>query len=329
MASTDNPLKQLVESCITDFATWLLDSAVIDAQPLNVELLAQTVRVDQLYRVTLVDGRVVKLHIEFQGVRTHEPMPLRMLDYMTRLVKLDPALDLHSVVFYVGKEAGKDDKGKHQINGSDGEPVLSWRYQVIHLWKMNAQELLDLKRPALLPLVGQTKIDKPNEVLSKVVENLGEILDTGLRRRLFTGLLALVEDEEIIQMLEKMIEEDELLTNTPYLQRIREKTREEALAEGLTEGLAQGRAEGLTKGRAEGKRLADYRTILDILVWRFDPPASTYQEIEDMLTLVADEQELRGLRKTATQAQKFTDFQTALLILTTEQRILGYKTETK
>src|SRR5690348_11380196 len=126
MAATDSPLKQLIESCIIDFATWLLDSPVIDAQPLNVELVGQTVRVDQVYRVTLANGRVLILHIEFQGKRSHEPMHLRMLDYMTRRVRFEPELDLHSVVFYVGKGAGEDDNGKHQVNGSDGKPVLSW-----------------------------------------------------------------------------------------------------------------------------------------------------------------------------------------------------------
>ncbi|CAN5864861.1 hypothetical protein BH10CHL1_BH10CHL1_29940 [soil metagenome] len=47
-------------------------------------------------------------------------MPLRMLDYMAHLVKINPGLDLHSVVFYVGKGAGADDEGKHQIEGADG-----------------------------------------------------------------------------------------------------------------------------------------------------------------------------------------------------------------
>jgi predicted transposase YdaD len=127
MASTDSPLKQLVESCITDFATWLLKGDVKHIQPLNVELQDQKVLVDQLYRVTLADEHVIKLHIEFQGPRSHESMQLRMLDYMTRHVKADPDLDLHSVVFYVGKGAGADDEGRYQVNGVDGQPVLKWR----------------------------------------------------------------------------------------------------------------------------------------------------------------------------------------------------------
>jgi hypothetical protein len=132
MASTDSPLKDLIETCIVDFASWLLEAEVIDAQPINTELPGQPVRVDQLYLVHLVDGRRVKLHIEFQGVRSHEPMPLRRLDYMTRQAKSYPNYQQHKVVFYVGEGAGVDDTGEHYLNGADGQPIATWRYQVIH-----------------------------------------------------------------------------------------------------------------------------------------------------------------------------------------------------
>jgi hypothetical protein len=116
MALTDSPLKDLVESCIIDFASWLLDAEVIAAQPLNTELAGQPVRVDQLYLVTLVDRRRVKLHIEFQGLRSHEPMRLRMIDYMTRQARTERDSQQHSVVFYVGQGAGADDTGEHRID---------------------------------------------------------------------------------------------------------------------------------------------------------------------------------------------------------------------
>jgi len=304
MASTDNPLKQLVESCITDFATWLLDSAVLDAQPLNVELLAQTVRVDQLYRVTLVDGRVIKLHIEFQGIRTHEPMPLRMLDYMTRLVKLDPALDLHSVVFYVGAGAGADDKGIHAVNGPDSKPVIQWRYHIIQLWKMKAEELLALHQPALLPLVGQTKIDNPELILPQVVDELKTVSDEMLRKRLLTGLLALMNDKGAAQMIETMLEKEELLTDTPFLQKIREEARTKALADGL----AAGKAEGIN----EGARSSARRDILNVLKWRFDPSISRYEQIQQVLNTIHALERLETLLKLAVQATDLDGFQKGL-----------------
>ena len=65
MADTDSPLKQLVSAFITDFAAWLL--AEVRSPPLNVELPAETLAADQVFQVTLADGRTLVLHIEFQG----------------------------------------------------------------------------------------------------------------------------------------------------------------------------------------------------------------------------------------------------------------------
>jgi len=85
MAATDHPLKRLVSIFIDDFAAWLLNSPVRKAHPLNVELLADRFATDQVFRVTLADGRDLVLHIEFQGRRSDPPMPWRMLEYMPRL----------------------------------------------------------------------------------------------------------------------------------------------------------------------------------------------------------------------------------------------------
>jgi hypothetical protein len=71
MADTDSPLKQLFSAFIADFAAWLLQADVRDAYPLNIELPAETLAADQIFHVTLVDGHVLVLHIEFQGRTSH------------------------------------------------------------------------------------------------------------------------------------------------------------------------------------------------------------------------------------------------------------------
>lgn len=85
MAATDHPLKRLVSTCITEFASWLLSTPVHAVRPLNVELPADLLTTDQVFQVTLDDGRALVLHIEFQGRRSQPPMPWRMLEYMPRL----------------------------------------------------------------------------------------------------------------------------------------------------------------------------------------------------------------------------------------------------
>lgn len=289
MAATDDPLKLLVETFIEDFAAWLLQAEVVEAHPLNVELPGQPQRVDQLYRVELVDSRKVKLHIEFQGIRSHEPMPLRMLDYMVRHIRSDPNLDLHSVVFYIGRGAGTHDSGVHEIAGADGLPIMRWRYQVIHLWQMRAQELMALERPALLPLVGLTVIDDPPAVLPEVLHSIGSLPDEGIRGRLVMSLVTLLSDEEMTKMIESLVEQEEFLVDSPYIRRLRERTRREALAEGVHDTLRKG--------------------ILNVLVWRFDPPVSIYQQIEDSLEPVTDEALLNDLLKSAVQSAELADFQ--------------------
>ena len=141
MADLDSPLKQLVSAFITDFAAWLLHADVREAYALNVELPGGILMADQVFHVMLADGRALVLHIEFQGRSSHQPMQWRMLEYMARLASTHH-LDVWSAVLYVGRGAGIDDTGNYQLTGPDGVVTLSWHYQVVRLWAMQAEELV-------------------------------------------------------------------------------------------------------------------------------------------------------------------------------------------
>ena len=130
------------------------------------ELPATTLAADQVFHVTLVTGQPLLLHLEFQGLGSRPPMSWRMLEYMARLAYTH-RLGMRSVVFYVGRGAGANDTGHHQITDLDGTATLLWRYQVMRLWQMPAEELLALETPALPALVGQTRIDQPAVVLRR------------------------------------------------------------------------------------------------------------------------------------------------------------------
>ena len=239
MAATDHPLKRLVSLFIDEFAAWLLNSPVREARPLNVELPADLLATDQVFQVTLVDGRELVLHIEFQGRRSHQPMPWRMLEYMPRLA-VTYRLPLWSVVFYVGAGAGIEDTGRHEIQGPAAVAPLVWHYQVVRLWQMSAEDLLALDQPALLALVGQTRLERPAVVLPAVVARLRQVPDAEARARLLTALLALIPQEEIVTMVEKLLEDDTLF-DSPFLRRIREEGREEGREAGREEGREEGR----------------------------------------------------------------------------------------
>lgn len=329
MAETDSPLKLLVSEGILDFAAWLLHADVQDAQPLNVELPGENLTVDLAYRIRLRDARETLLHLEFQGPRSREPMWWRMLTYMPRLARLY-RLPLCSVVLYVGRGAGTDDQGSHEVLGPDGMPALTWRYHAIRLWEMPAETLLRLDRPALLALVGQTRLTAPAVVLPEVVRRLRQVPDVMLQRRFLTALTALLTDEEMITMVESLIDRDDVLLDTPFLRRLREESqragREEGRQEGREEGRQEGRQEGheigLQEGRQEGRRLGTLltwrRSILDSLVTRLDPPASVYQQVADHLEQLTDEATLAALFKAMVRMENVA--QVRALLAETGQR---------
>ena len=305
MAETDNPLKRLFSDFSTDFAIWLLGEEVSSVRPTNIALLPseEEIRADEIFDVTLTDGRILNLHIDFQGIRSHRPMPWRVLDYISRIAETYHR-DVCSVVIYVGNGAGSDDKGRHQIKCSDGKVILSWRYRVIHLWKMKAEKLLKLNRPALLALIGQTQIDNPKKVLPQVVKRLRTVADDEMRGRLFTALLALINDQEMIDMIERMIARDNLLLDTPYIRRWRE--------EGFQDGLEEGREEGFDKGLKKGSLIARRRSLLEVLASRFEPPFPLYQEIEEGLSSITNERKLKTLLTTAIQSEDLAAFKNVM-----------------
>ena len=243
MAETDSLLKRLVSTFRLDFASWLLGTAVQTVCPLQSELPGTTVAVDQVFQVTLANGRELLLHLEFQGRRSPEPMQWRMLEYMTRLAHRH-RLDLESVVLYLGRGAGADDTGLYQVQGLEGTPVLAWRYRVMRLWQMRAEELMAVRQVAPLALLGQTQIAQPEATLAAVVTRIRGVADDALRDHILTAFLALLPDEEMISMVERLLEEDAWLLELPYLRRIRAEGRREGHAEGRREGEAEGRREG-------------------------------------------------------------------------------------
>jgi predicted transposase YdaD len=324
MAETDSPLKELVRDFAPDFAAWLLgvDPAAIAAvHAENVEFSACKVWSDTIFHVTLRSGQTTMLHIEFQGLRSERPMPMRMLDYIGRLVQ-QGWRSLCSAVIYVGDGAGVHDTGQYQVGCPDGSLTLTWHYRVIRLWQMAAEELLALQRPALLPLLGQTRISQPEQVLPAAVTAIGQVADYGQRVRLFDAFASLMRDEEVLTMAERLIEamDEGLLMDTPFLRRSREKGLAQGRAEGRAEGRTEGRAEGRTEGRAEGRtegraegRIEELqKIILDVLATRLKLTVPQYRRIEGRVEALADETRLRSLLRTAILAGDVTEFETAL-----------------
>ena len=97
-------------------------------------------------------------------------------------------------------------------------------------------------------------------------------------------------------MVERLIDHEDLLFDTPFLRRLRQEARAEGQAQGLEEGML----------------VARRRSILDVLVARFDPPASVYRQLEQHLETITEERRLVDLLTMAIQAHNMATFQDTL-----------------
>ena len=167
MNTTDTPIKVLLDEFAQPYAAWLLDmpeANIQSVQPLTIDLARkEALRADSLLQVFLADGRQTLLHIEIQGKSSNRPMQWRMLDYVNAIVQRknkEGQVSLCSVVIYVGEGAGKNDAGKYEIDCLFGNKTLTWSYRVIHLWNISAESLLETGIPAIIALIGQTRMVK-------------------------------------------------------------------------------------------------------------------------------------------------------------------------
>lgn len=226
MARTDSPLQLYFRHNVKEIASWLLGADVVSAQHHPLKLVRAKFEIDSAYVVQLANGKHCLLHVEFQGRRTHMPMPRRQLNYLTLLaMENDWPLSIESFVIYVEKGAGKNDTGQHTITRLDGSAALTWRYKVIRLWEESAEALLKHNRPAIMPFIGLMKVESPETTLPAVLEQIDSEPNAENRADLFGTLIALLSDQELIKMVKRYIEEEGLLMNTPFLRELRQNER--------------------------------------------------------------------------------------------------------
>ena len=154
---------------------------------------------------------------------------------------------------------------------------------------MPAEDLLALDSPALLALVGQTQVAQPEVVFPAVIARLRQEPDRERQRQLLTSLLALITEEEWIQMVERTLElEDQLMAESPFLRRIQESAR------------------------TAGSLTAWQRAILETLAVRFTFPEAVWESVEQRLATITDEAQLAALHVVAVQSTQLADFLASL-----------------
>lgn len=194
-------------------------------------------------------------------------------------------LPLRSVVLYLDAGAGANDIGSHAHHGPEGEPVLTWRYDVIHLWRWTADELVAVGRSGLMPLVGLTQIDEPSRSRPQVVAVIRTEPDRERQIALLRALIDLLPSEELIGMVQNVMthEDVEELRRFPSLWRQYQEPP------------------------ATGARTQRQIDILEAMVVRFDPPASEYRWAEQQLAAINDTARLDHIFQTALRADELSE----------------------
>ncbi len=225
----DNLCKSLVESNPRPFVTWLLGQSVNDTNIsiLKTELSVEPIRADF---VSFLDVGNQILHLEFQTQADSE-MPLRMLDYYTRLYR-QYRRPIRQIVLFLRATTAP------AVQVDYFETVSTQhRYQVIRLWEVAAEELLAF--PPLWPLAILAKTSNPETLLTDVARRLETIENREERLSLTTYTYLLGGLKFRKELLKQLLREEIMRESVTYRDLV--ETSEQR---GVQRGRQEGRQEG-------------------------------------------------------------------------------------
>ncbi len=263
MGLWDSNFKQLVNANPQAFADWLLPGARVIRE--LSEHLNRTLDVDSFYE-TLLDEEQVGMHIEFQRYSDKE-MARRVAEYNILLSeKFD--IPVASFVIYLKKD-GSVIKSPRLRRLRSGRQLSRIDFSVVKLWEVTTEELRDLGRVGLLPLLPLTKQGATQEVVEEVITGLSAAKGEHSQVQLFPIAFTLsslafdksADKEWLIRrfrMLEDMLQETVIYQY--ILQQGVAKGEQQGLEKGLEKGLQQGLEKGLEKGLQQ--ELQDLRRLL-------------------------------------------------------------------
>ena len=187
------------------------------------------------------------LHLEFQSGHDGAALPGRLKLYNALLEHRHDLLVL-SVAIVLRPEADSPRLNGLRQRGFSGKPPLTFlRYEVIRVWRLPVESLLE-GGIGVLPLAPLSRVSVPE--LPRVIRRMHERLNNPKVRRFAPELWAAThvllglrfEEEVINALLQGVIGMKESVTYQAII------------GQGRAEGRTEGRAKGLAEGRAEGAR---------------------------------------------------------------------------
>ena len=237
----DNICKFLAETFPTDFASWLLGEPIAFTKLEPSELSVEPIRADS---VIFLKSLKIILHIEFQ-TDPNKNIPFRMTDYLLRLHRQFPDMEIYQVVIYLTpSESTLVYETTFNLGG------LSHQFNVIRLWEQPTEIFQQYQ--GLLPFATLSQTDNPEETLRQVAKQIEQITDKQVQSNVAAStaiISGIALNKEIIQRLLR----SEIMKESVIYQEI------------LLEGLTEGEARGLVKGEAKGEANASNKIALNML----------------------------------------------------------------
>jgi hypothetical protein len=282
----DGNLRSLAGNYMADFLTWLVGDDAILEQSLDTVLVAHERRTDLLLRYSQPNDVQGILHLEFQKlVRKKSDLHFRMAEYCLRIRSKYGQMPKQVLILIENTPLAR------AVPSVFMEGTMRVEYQVLRLWELNPQDILNLGRPGLVPLVA---LMGSVEQLGERLAACGEILTTEVQStQERQDLLALTVFFAALQQRSAPVIES-FLRSREMLNLLEESW----LARELT---AKAKAEGEARGEAK----ATQRHLIRLLTHKFgvlpEPVANTLLGITDLSRL----EELIDIVIDATSLQEF------------------------
>jgi predicted transposase/invertase (TIGR01784 family) len=273
--SYDNTCKYLAESSPASFVRWLLSTEPETVEVLKTELSSEPLRADSL---VLLQISTQILHLEFQTLPySNPPVPVRMLEYKSRLLKEYPGYPLVQFVIFL-----KSTNSELVYENEYRDSSTVHRYRVIRLWEEDPAPLLEA--PELLPLAALAKSDDPNTLLRQVAQRVAIMEDVGLRQNIIASasILAGLRFEE--SFIRSVLREDLMKESVIY---------QSILREGIEQGIEQGIERGVQRGR-QSELLTMLRRLMTRRLGGLEPQFESrlarlsIPQLEDLVEAVLD-----------------------------------------
>lgn len=170
----DNTCKYLSEKAPDRFAGWVLGTVPPAIELLRTELSIEPIRTDFLASLPTL---MRLLHLEFQvKADTDPPLPLRMLDYFTRLYCQYRQPITQFLILLKYSKAAAEIPSEFELEGT------RHRYNIIRMWEQDPE--IFLQDTALLPLAVLCAAEDTTALLSRVASEVAKIEEQGQREEI-------------------------------------------------------------------------------------------------------------------------------------------------